>query len=142
MLKKIICALSVLVLFNSSSCAFAMNGEEVSDKFLKEFLSGDSQKAVTDYMETKIVGLIGAQVTATIAQVDAYMKTFGGYEGHQVLHRETLSDRLKRNVYIVHTSSVPVSFEVFTYKTNLGWKVSSFRFDTDMKIIFPAMKGE
>jgi hypothetical protein len=83
---------------------------------------------------------LGTNLQSTIAQIDSYSSSFGGFKNAALLHSEQLSERVSRFVYIAHTKILPIAFEIFVYKTDAGWKVTSFQFDSDMDVIFPALK--
>jgi len=139
MKKCVAYSLCVIFFFSVSFTALqASEPEEIGEKFVSELLSGDSDKAVKLYMEPTVQNMLGLKLNATLVQMDSYSKAFGGYQTKEVLHREYLSSYLLRMVYILHTPVIPVAFEVFIYKTKKGWKVTSFSFDTDMDVIFPA----
>lgn len=121
---------------------FASEPENVANSFTDLMISGDMQKAIDIYMHPKFRKMIGVQLNASLVQIESYSKAFGGFEEKEILHNEELSSRLRRIVYIIHTPITPISFEIFVYKNNNKWKITSFSFDTDMDEIFPVKPNE
>lgn len=131
-------AIAMVLLLANSCSTQASEPKELADKFLNELLTGDAEKAIELYFKHEIKEMLGAQLQATLAQMRAYSEAFGGYQELELLHDEKLSSRLQRMVYIAHTPIVPIAFELLVYRNDSEWMVTTFRFDTEMKYIFPA----
>lgn len=126
------------VSIGSAAQAADLDHRQTADLFIEGVSSGNADKTIKTYMRPDVLTLLGAGVRGTITQLDSLADAFGGYQDTTILHEEKLTERLYRYIYILHTPTIPVAFELFVYRTEGGWHVSSFEFDTDMEVIFPA----
>jgi hypothetical protein len=113
---------------------------ELSEAFLLDIMNGASHEKIAAYLEPGVLEIMGDNFLNLLTQIKSYVDRFGGLEEIVLLHNERLTSRLIRHVYIAHTGLLPVSYEVFLYKTDTDWKVTSVKFDSDMDVIFPALK--
>ena len=137
-MKRLLIAVVLFSACVSGAEASDRDHRQTADLFVEGVASGSADEAVNTYMRPEVLALLGAGVRGTITQLNSYAQAFGGYQSTTVLHEEQLDKRLYRYVYILHTPTIPVAFELFVYRTEGGWHVSSFQFDTDMEVIFPA----
>jgi len=132
---------SVLILtlaaFSVSAQELEKTPQEITETFLADVISGNLDQAIERSFSPNLKQILGKNLNNVKTQVVEVFKVGGEFKGVEFVREEDLSKKVKRLVYFVYTENLPLAFSFYYYKTDGGWDLISFIFDTDLEDIAP-----
>ena len=124
--------LFLLVLF--STCTFAQSkddGQELIDTFFDYYKKKSPEFALKYAFNTnKWIEVQGDEMNNIIIKLTKEVNSMGEYLGYEQIKSRSLGSRLRISSYLVYYLRDPIRFTFELYKTNTGWEISNFVFDT------------
>lgn len=108
------------------------------DKFMKLFQTGKPLEAI---QMLKTISIIGESTIDKLSgQVESQLETidnnYGKMVSYEFIKEQEIKDFLVKRLYLLKLEKFYLKFSFILYKTNMGWKVTSFIYNEDLADVF------
>jgi hypothetical protein len=106
----------------------------VCDKFMKEFQEGKTSDAL-QLLKRNSVMAVSAIDTLEVTiknQLDQVLPAYGKMISSEFIVERNIKDFISQRLYILRFEKYYLQFQFTLYKTNGGWKITSFNYKEDL----------
>ena len=107
---------------------------QVCDTFMQTFSKGQFKEALTLFRENSVLGQekIDTLIATVTRQSEVVFPYYGKMISAEFIIERQIKDFIAKRFYILRFDKYYIRFDFTLYKTNIGWKITSFSFDEEI----------
>jgi hypothetical protein len=106
----------------------------VCDKFMNEFQEGKTSDAMLLLKRNSVMAVSAIDtLEVTIKnQLDQILPAYGKMISSEFIVERNIKDFISQRLYILRFEKYYLQFQFTLYKTNVGWKITNFKYKEDL----------